>query len=40
MNSIDGFRRGMSTGIISTDAIQDALQRAKEVFFRFELLQN
>uniref|UniRef100_A0A0R3S095 Aminotran_1_2 domain-containing protein n=1 Tax=Elaeophora elaphi TaxID=1147741 RepID=A0A0R3S095_9BILA len=29
--SIDGCCRGMSTGIISTDAIQDALQRAKEL---------
>uniref|UniRef100_A0A915PJM8 K Homology domain-containing protein n=1 Tax=Setaria digitata TaxID=48799 RepID=A0A915PJM8_9BILA len=31
LNSIDGCCRGMSTGIISTDAIQDALQRAKEL---------
>ncbi|VDM93700.1 unnamed protein product, partial [Onchocerca ochengi] len=30
LNTIDGCCRGMSTGIISTDAIQDALQRAKE----------
>uniref|UniRef100_A0A8R1XTY3 Uncharacterized protein n=2 Tax=Onchocercidae TaxID=6296 RepID=A0A8R1XTY3_ONCVO len=31
LNTIDGCCRGMSTGIISTDAIQDALQRAKEL---------